>query len=332
VVISLKHFLVINPHSFLAPGSFRKIHTDIENSFSSRSDDYKVYVSRYPRDAIAAVHRYISNCRKNEIVRVYAVGGDGILFDCLNGMVDFPNAELTGVPYGNANDFPRFFGENVYEHFRDFNNLADAPSRPVDIINWGSNYSLIETQIGFTGHSVILADRIFKHIPERLLRNNVGHAYTICAILALFNDDIMKQHYTIFADNEELSGNYCHIHISNGACMAGTMLPVPYAKPDDGFLHVIIANTTSKIDIMKSIGDYSKGHFEKHERFIYRQCKKFEIKSCSIMSIEVDGEGFHALELKLEIIPAGIKIFAPEGLGFADYSDKAYKRPVRKDG
>jgi diacylglycerol kinase family enzyme len=94
---------------------------------------------------------------------------------------------------------------------------------------------------------------------------------------------------------------------------------------------VIIANTTSKIDIIRAIGDYSKKKNKKHELFIYRQCRKFEIKSNFIMSIEVDGEGFHALELKLEIIPAGIKIFAPEALGFADYSDRAYNA-VRKDG
>jgi diacylglycerol kinase family enzyme len=302
-----------------------QIQQDIENSFSDKpKEDYSIYISRYPRDAIAVVHHYISNFPKDEIVRIYAVGGDGILFDCLNGMVDFPNAELTSVPYGNANDFILFFGVNVYNRFHDIKGLSDAPSRLVDIINWGANYSMVKTEIGFTGHSVILASKLFKRIPVKLLRKNIGFAYTFCALLAMFNDDIMKQHYTIFADGEDISGNYCHIQIANSACMVGTMVPIPYAKPDTGFLHVLLANTTSKKEVIKSISDYSKGHFEKHKFFIYKKCRKLEIKSSSIMSIEVDGEGFHALELKLEIIPGGIKIFAPADLDYMDYSGKAF--------
>jgi diacylglycerol kinase family enzyme len=247
-------------------------------------------------------------------------------------MVDFPNAELTSVPYGNDNDFIRVFGDNINDRFRDLKSLADAPSRPVDIINWGSNYSMIETQIGFAGQAVIIASKMFKRVPEKFLRKNVGLAYTICALIALFNDKIMKQHYTIFADGEDISGNYCHMQISNSACMAGTMVSIPYAKPNDGYLHIILANTTSKLDIIRTIGDYAKGHFEKHKLYIYRRCKEFKIKSNSGMSIEIDGEGFNALELKLEIIPGGIKFFAPDDLDFVDYSARAFKSPSKKTG
>ncbi|MCL2069477.1 MAG: hypothetical protein FWH19_00640 [Treponema sp.] len=302
----------------------QKIIDEIDNAFSS-DVDYRIYLSRYPREAIAAVHRYISNCPNDQIVRIYAVGGDGILFDCLNGMVDFPNAELTSVPYGNDNDFIRVFGENVYNRFRDVKALSAAPSRPIDIINCGSNYSMIETQIGFTGQAVILAREMFKRIPKKLLRKNVSHAYTICALRALFNNEIMRQRYTILLDGEDLSGNYCHIQISNSALNGGTMVPVPYAKPDDGLLDVVFANTTRKTDIMRTIGDYCNGLFEKHKIYFHKRCRTLEVKSDAVMSVEMDGEGFYARELKLEIIPGGIKFFAPEDLGIVDYSGRAYK-------
>jgi len=107
----MRHFFVINPHSFKAyEKDMIQVLTEIESSFSGKdSDEFNTHISRYPRDAIAVVHRFIASCPGDETVRIYAVGGDGILFECLNGMVDFPNAELTSVPYGNANDFQLFF-------------------------------------------------------------------------------------------------------------------------------------------------------------------------------------------------------------------------------
>jgi YegS/Rv2252/BmrU family lipid kinase len=327
----MKHFLVINPRSFRTPESLKKIIEDIDNSFSTEGIiDYKTHISRYSRDAIGAVHRYITNCSDDEIVRVYAIGGDGILFDCLNGIVGFPNAELTSVPYGNDNDFLRAFGENVHHRFRDIKALINAPSRSVDIFNCGSNYSMIETQIGFVGETVILTSKLFNRIPEKILRKNVNLAYMLCAIKSMFNDRVMKQHYTLFLDGEDYSGNYCHFHIANTACTGGTMVVSPYAKPDSGFLEVIIASTTRKIDMMRTISDYTIGHYEKHDIYFVKRCKKIEVKSDDVISVEIDGEGFHAKELTLEIIPGGIKFFAPEDLKFEDYSYRAYKSGTKK--
>ena len=323
----MKHFLVINPHSFRSNDGLKKILAEIDSCFSG--EDNKIYISRYPRDAIAAVHRYISNCPDDEIVRIYAIGGDGILFDCLNGMVDFPNAELTNIPYGNDNDFIRAFGEQNSDNFRDLKKLLSSPSRPIDIIDCGSNYALIETHIGFVGHAVILSSELFQRIPEKLLRNNVSLVYLFCVIKTLFNKNIMQQHYNIYVDGEDLSGSYSNIHIANSACTGGTMILSPYAKADNGTLEVVLINTKRKRDILRLMDDYTKGHFEKHETFIHRQCKKIEIKSNTVMSVQADGEAFHARELKLEIIPGGINFFAPQDLDFIDYSYRAYKKSTR---
>ena len=327
----MKHFLVINPHSFRSQEGLRQIIADIKTSFNAGNGmDYHIYISRYPRDAIPAVHRFISNNPDTEIVRVYAVGGDGILFDCLNGMVDFPNAELTSVPYGNDNDYIRAFGENVYDRFRDFKKLAESTSRPVDIIHCGSNYAMLETHIGFVGQSVIIASDVFKRIPEKLLRKNVSIVYLFCILKALFNDKIIRQHYEIRIDGEDFTGSYCNIHIACSACTGGSMILSPYAKVNNGLLEVIFINTSRKWDIIKTMGDYTKGHFEKHDLFIHKRCRKIEVKSNAIMSVQMDGEAFHANELTLEIIPGGIKFFAPDDLEIVDYSNMAYKSASKK--
>ena len=337
----MKHLFVINPHSFRKPESLKQIIADIEGSFPAGfgmndRTDYKIHISRYPRDAIPAVHRYISNCPDGEIVRVYAVGGDGILFDCLNGMVDFPNAELTSVPYGNNNDFILAFGENINGHitdrFRDLTTLSTAPSRPVDIINFGSNYAMLEVNIGLIGQTLIYKNDVFSKIPEKILRGNAGLAYSFCAILALFNRELLNQHYSILLDGEDLSGSYYHIKIANCACNAGAFIPNPYARPDNGSFELVLSRTTSKTNIIRTMKDYNSGRSEKYDFFVHKRGRKLEVKSDKAMSVMIDDEAFYTDQIKLELIPGGIKFFAPEGLDIVDYSYMAYKNAAGKGG
>ena len=329
----MKHLLVINPHCFKRPGSLDKIIAEINNSFSvicqKNTDDYKIHISRYSRDAIPAVHRYISAFPKDEVVRVYAVGGDGTLFDCLNGMVDFPNAELTSVPYGNNNDFILAFGENkngeISKRFRDFKELSASPSRPVDIINCGSNYAMLEVNIGIIGQTLIYKNDIFSKIPEKILRKNISFAYKLCALLVFFKKAIFKQRYTIFLDGEDLSGTYYHIKAANNACNAGSFTPNPCAMPDNGSFEVVLGSTTSRLKIFGSIRNYNKGRSGKPKFYTLRRGKKLEVKSDELMSVMIDDEAFYTDNIQLELIPGGIKFFAPEGLDFVDYSHFDYK-------
>jgi len=300
---------------------------EINQCFSGEdADEYKFHISRYTRDAIAVVYRYIVSFPPDETVRVYAVGGTGILFECLNGMVGFANAELTSIPYGNGNDFALTFGTDAIEKFKNIKELVKAPSYPMDIIHCGSNYMLIGMSIGLIGQTVLQAGKTFPHLPAKWLRKNTGLAYSLCALWSLFNKKIMQQKYTILLDGEDVSGQYCNITVNNTATMGGGLTPTPYAKPDDGLLDILMINNSKIGAVMSSIGEHNKGHYEKYDYYHYKICKTMEITSEILLAVEMDGEAFHAKELKLSIIPGGIKVFAPEGLSYADYSSIAYKK------
>jgi len=329
----MKHLFVINPHSFKAFGNIQDVVQEINACFEYDTEGtHSIHISCYPRDAIEVVHEFILGCPTDETVRIYAVGGNGIHFECLNGMIDFPNAELTCVPHGNANDYDRVFGEDVKDKFRDIKSLLTAPSRPVDVISCGSNYAILGLSIGMVGQAIINANEIFPRLPVKWLRKNVGLAYSLCAVKAMFDKSVMQQHYTILLDGEDFSGQYCNIYVSNIACNGGTLTPSPYAKPDDGKLHVMLLETRKKRDIISVIGEYNKGHFEKFDWIHYKTCKVMEIKSEDLLCAEIDGEGFYAREMRIEIMPRCIRFFAPEGLDFADYSYMAYKSKKKGGG
>jgi len=323
----MKHFFVINPHSFIATEGYQNVIAEIESCFvDGNSDDFRIHISRYTRDAIAVVHDYISSYSTDELVRIYAIGGDGILFECLNGMVDFPNAELTSIPYGNANDFVRAFGEDAYHHFRDIKNLLCAPSRPVDIIHCGSNYALNGVNIGLVGQTIIEAFKVFPHLSAKWLRKNISFAYTLCALKGLVNKALTSQYYTATVDGRDYSGKYCNIYIANHSCIGGDMTPSPYAIPNDGKLNVIFAKSLGTLSLAQKLGEYNKGKFEKFDFLFHSECNTMEIKSDRMLCVEMDGEGFYAHELVVKIIPNGVRVFAPQGLDFVDYSYKAYRK------
>jgi diacylglycerol kinase family enzyme len=105
------------------------------------------------------------------------------------------------------------------------------------------------------------------------------------------------------------------------------MVTSPYAVPDDGILDVIFASLGGTIDLFRKIGSYTNGKFEKYEKaFSRKQGRTLEVYSELPLCVELDGESFFAKEIKLSLIPGGIKFFAPENLNFADYSYRAYHK------
>ena len=327
----MKHLFIVNPHSFVTMGAMEQVMAEIRECFSTDYGiDYEIRISRYPRDAIAVIHHYIEGVASDETVRVYAVGGDGTLFDCLNGMVDFPNAELTTIPYGNANDFVLTFGPDAIQAFRNIKNLINAPSRPVDIINYGANYALIEANIGLIGQLVIYANPILRGVNKKWTRRFVGPIYNISALRALFNREVMHQQYTVIMDGENESGGYANIHVSNGALTGSGMVADPYAVPDDGMLDVIFTCTGSKLKLAKALRNYERGLFEKYKYFRHRKFRTMEVKSDHPLRVQLDGESFIAQEIKLELIPDAIRFFAPEGMNFIDYTNRSYKNLAGK--
>jgi diacylglycerol kinase family enzyme len=232
-------------------------------------------------------------------------------------------------PYGSANDFVRAFGEDAKPAFRDIKKLSQAPSRPMDIIHCGINYALLEVNIGLVGLTTIRANKILRLGNRDWIRSHTPSIYTLSGTRTVLDPGLINQHYNVRIDGRDKSGRYANIHVANCACDGGAFVPSPYSVPDDGELNVIFIHACNRLDMIRMIGDRNKGTFEKHKLFEHHKCKTIEVYSDAPLCIEMDGEGFYAPEIKMEIVPNGIKIFAPEELGFADYSHRAYTKKGR---
>ena len=139
---NIKHLFILNPQAFWNKSKHDKVLASIHTYFLSTGRNYEIFESRFPRDAISYIPLYAKNLSEDISLRVYAIGGDAILYDCLNGIIGLKNAELGVIPYGLTNNFVRGFGKNAKDFFRNIEMQSKAASVPFDVIRCGNNYSL----------------------------------------------------------------------------------------------------------------------------------------------------------------------------------------------
>jgi diacylglycerol kinase family enzyme len=319
----MRHFFVINPRSFVTKTDLKSFLLSVENCFSvGRRAEYRTYISRYPRDALSAVHRYVAGVPCEEPVRIYAVGGDGIAFDCLNGLIEFPNAELACIPYGSANDFVRSFGVENMGLFRDIKLMSTSPCVAADAIKCGTTYAVANCSVGIEAMALMNMKSVNEAINKfATTRGYFGLMCKLGAVTELLLNGAEGMEYTISADGEDASGEYILINIGNIAHNGGVNTPNPLAVANDGYLDVVLMKPRPVLKSLSLMPDYTKGKFAKHPKeFSHIRCKRFHCRSKKLMPVLLDGEEFHRKDLNMEVMPGAVKIVSPNGIGFIDYS------------
>jgi diacylglycerol kinase family enzyme len=315
----MKHLFIINPKSF---NDKQEINAFSENVKDILGEAASIIISRYPGYAISVVIACVSELSDcGEKVRVYAVGGDGILFDCLNGMVKHPEHELTSVPYGNANDFLRAFGEENVHLFRDIKLLSESPSVSTDIFRCGSNMAMNTTGIGLEGSSILVTESMAKRFSKiPYIRKLIPTLYVLGGVVVLLNKKLRSQHYHISLDGVDYSGEYIDINIGNGFANGGKSTSSPYAVPNDGYLDAIFIKKTSLLKSLIAVSAFTSGNFEKFpEVFFHVRFKKMFISSKEPIRVDTDGEAFYTSEINIEIHPGAVKFIAPEGVTYRPF-------------
>ena len=310
----MKHLVVVNPKSFDKESDMDSVVRDVRGYFDSSNMDYFIHTSRYPRDGIRIVKQYVSE--SDTTVRVYSVGGDGILYDCLNGMMNLPNAQLAVIPYGTTNDFVRAFGENKQQIFRDIEKQARGAVVKTDVLSIGARYALSFCSVGVESASILKYYDIVDQHP-RLTAVFGKHLFIAGAFLALLDENTVFQEYELVIDGVLHRGRFAGVNISNTGCYGGDKTPVPMAHPADGHLDVIIQKSVSRPVACAVIRGYTKGRYYKYPKiFSYIRAKEVLLRSDSRMCINADGEAYYGDRVEARILPEAVNIVAPEGLKY----------------
>lgn len=310
-----KYLFVINPKSF----SFDKV--KIQNFINSvqlffkeikNNNNYEFffYETKFPRDAINYLAKIIHDTPKAQTIRVFAVGGDGILFDCLNGIMGAENCELANIPYGKTNDFLAGLDKNT-KKFLNLQNQLSAQAVLLDTINIGTNYAINMCAVGLEAESAFWAYK-FMNLNKKLFakfKKFAAKTFVLGGIVSLLNPQIRTKMYNIQIDNEpQIEDKFTTINIANNCRYGGKNMAIPEAVPDDQILNVLCVRDMSLFRGISIIRNYLKGKWRKYpDYFIYKTAKEINISSNTPITITLDGEIFYDLSLNLKIVPNSVK-------------------------
>jgi diacylglycerol kinase family enzyme len=320
----MKHLFVVNPVSFNQKSDMDRILEDIRGNFARRGEEPSFHVSRYPRDAIAVIRGFASAGAGEGGFRVYAVGGDGILFDCLNGIVGLPGAELGALPYGKSNDFIRAFGEGVNGRFRDIAAQMEGTPIPCDVIYAGNNFALNTCTIGLESYAAHKASELHKQyrplldaLPRPVSSALYGLLFFIGGVLSINNKTLINQEYRISVDGKDMSGHFAIINIANGPCYGGDKNAAVSAQPDDGYLDVLLFKSTGIFSFISKGFDYLYGKYRKYPDLIsYIRAREITVSSDLPLMLQLDGEVFIDTNITVRIVPDAVKFVSVGDMRF----------------
>jgi diacylglycerol kinase family enzyme len=317
----MKHVFVFDPKSF--PNQQWKMENMLDHigEFfrTQEKPDFSIQISRYRRDAIVHIQKEVETAKEGDTVRIYAIGGAEILYDCVNSIADLPNTELAMVPYGETSDFFYNFGEEKEALFKNIQSLVQKGTTiPTDIFKWNVNYALNSCHIGINSAS---AGRLRKYKEAQtgggfflftLISSFISNILN--NISAVFDRQISAQHYKITIDDKDFSGNYSMIHIANGPYHAGRRTGLKEAAPDDGMLDVAMIKSADPLATKLSLSRYSRG--KKPKNCISMQAKKISVQSDAKMWIQMDNEYILDKGVNIEVVPHAVQMVTLDNVSY----------------
>lgn len=300
----MRYAFIINP----AAGkgiAVKKLVTEIAEYCSLRKTEYSVQITTAPGDAkrFACEH-----AQKGDEVTVFLAGGEGTVFEALNGVMGYDNVTLAVIPIGSANDFLKFFPKNKKLAFRDIHDQIMGKPIKMDVIKAGEYYCLNGCSAGMDAMvAKYMSD--FKKIP--LINGTM--AYNL-AIVKCFLGKIGCR-LNLKADGKDLGNKECLFAVvANGPAYGGGYLAAKEAVPFDGELNFTIVEKVSKLKILRFIGKYRKGDVDSLPFVHKEKCQRFSVCSSEPVPINLDGEITETKKMDFRIVKSAVKFLIPASI------------------
>lgn len=295
----MKYLFIINP----AAGKGKKqeeIKNNIINYFSDKDLDYEIYITGGKDDARKKAG---SAAQTGEDLSVFACGGEGTVFEVLNGIVGFDNVSLGVIPCGSANDFLKFFPDS--SAFSDIAGQIDGIAVPTDIIKANDYYCLNGCSVGMD--AMVARDMsIFKGFK--------GVSGPMAYKLAVIKNFVGKLGVSINLSvdgGKKTKENCLFAVIANAPYYGGGYKSAPDANPFDNCLNFTKVNTIGKLKVPKFLSLYENGLHGSLDYCTLKECESMEFTADYPVPVNLDGEIIETMQMSFSIVKGGIKFIVP---------------------
>ena len=289
-------FLIVNPKSGTKDYSHNL--NIVINEFKKNKVEYTLSKTKYSGHAIDLVRSF-------DIVKydsVCAIGGDGTLYEVLNGMLtrrDNIKIPIGLLPGGTGNSFLKTVGN--LDLIDSVNNILRNIPRNVDVMEVNAlgkkYYSLNLVGWGMATDISVFAEK---------LRFIGGQRYNIASIFEIIKNK--KRIASLIVDGEERKDDFCFIISCNTKYIGKGMKIAPKALIDDGLLDLIIVKKTTRATLLSVFPKIFNGTHIDHDACEYVHCNSFSIIPEENGQLNIDGEIIGATPVDVNILKGGINL------------------------
>jgi diacylglycerol kinase (ATP) len=298
IEVSMKVLLVYNAHA--AHKRAKKILPDVEACFIDKGIEFDLQLTDYPEHAVEIVGK--ADFKRYD--GVIAAGGDGTLFEVINGYYKNPGTgkiPLGVLPIGTGNAFARDFDLDLSRWENAIEIIRLGKPRNVDVGKYhthGQDYYFLNilglgfvADVGKTAHKL----KIFGNV-----------SYT----LGVFYQMVFLKVYRvkIEADGKTFERENIFVEISNTR-YTSNFLMAPDAVIDDGLLDITLLGKATRRRLIKCFPKIFTGehiHLEEVEQF---KAKKITVETDIPKVLTPDGELVGITPVSVECLHQAVPVF-----------------------
>ena len=246
------------------------------------------------------------------------VGGDGSVNEVVNGVVPAgrDGVEIAVIARGTGWDFVRTYGIP-----RDLDRavavalagqVREIDLGVVEYRTWaGADARSYFANVASAGISGAIAKRANE--TSKRLGGKASYYWATLAVFARWQIGEMR----VTVDDEVRHGKMIDAMVANGRYVAGGMMMLPEAEPDDGLFEVLLFGDVTKRDLVFTLPKTYRGKHLPHPRLEVLRGRVVTVEAPEPLPIEIDGEQPGTTPARLEILPGALRLRVPRTQGQA---------------
>jgi diacylglycerol kinase (ATP) len=238
---------------------------------------------------------------------VVAAGGDGTLFEVLNGYLRNAAAHkppLGLIPNGTGNAFMKELGLGTTDWRKAIDIIALNRSRAIDVGRLQSQgrtwYFLNIVGMGFIADIAQTAARL------KWLGNA---AYTLAVLLQL--PRLRAQRLSLVIDGQSVEREGIFVEVANSRYTGTSFLIAPKARLDDGLLDVVLLKRVSRLGLLRLLRTVYDGSHIRHPQVEYLQARSISVTEAVPGRLVPDGELLGSSPAAFKCLPGAVRFLWP---------------------
>lgn len=255
----------------------------------------EIVVSTSPADAESQAARGA----REGFAPVVAVGGDGTVYQVVNGLMRCENPPPLGiVPAGSGNDLVRTL-RLPRDPARSIALAWSDAAGAIDVGTCNQRYFLNVAGVG-------LDTRVAEAVNARSDGGGGRLTYIAEALRELrrYQNPVL----TLRLDEVSITTRVLLVAVGNGRYFAGGMKVCPSADVADGMLDVCIGGDLGRLETLALLPTIFAGQHGRHGKVTTHRVRRLTIEGPPGMSVQLDGEIAGSLPVEIGVRPRALRI------------------------